>query len=190
MRLSTPTGSRTGSRPKTRTEPVVARNSPSRCLRSVVLPAPLAPTRPYTRPAAAWNDTPSRAVLPTNDRERSLTSTICPMLFLHVRRFGGGSEIHGRFAFADHPEDVVGSEVQLVRLGQQGIDALLDDAAPFPERQLLAPFRDERSGAAAHVNDSRALQFLVRLHDRVRRHLQLQRQCPVGRELFAGLEQP
>jgi hypothetical protein len=39
-----------GSRPNTRTEPVVARSRPSRCLRSVVLPAPLAPTRP----SALW----------------------------------------------------------------------------------------------------------------------------------------
>src|SRR5688572_24638593 len=136
MRLSTPTGSRTGSRPKTRTEPEVARSSPSRCLRSVVLPAPLAPTRPWTWPAVAWKDTPSRAVLLPNDRERLMTSTTaCSMpLCLHFRRLGVGPGIHGRLPFPDHAKDVVRGEVQLVRFGQQGVDALLDEAAPLPER--------------------------------------------------------
>ena len=60
-----------------------------------------------------------------------------------------------------------------------------------PERQLRGtPFRNERSRAAALVHDSRDLQFVVGLHDCVWRHLQLQRQRPDGRELFAGLEQP
>src|SRR5688572_7949033 len=155
MRLSTPTGSRTGSRPKTRTEPVVARSSPSRCLRSVVLPAPLAPTRPWTWPAVARKDTPSSAVFVPKDRERSLTSTICPMLSLHVRRFGGGPVVHGRFAFADHPEDVVGGEVQLVRLGQQGVNALLDDALPLPVRQARTLFGNVGARALTLVNDAR-----------------------------------
>ena len=70
------------------------------------------------------------------------------------------------------------------------VDALLDDAAPLPERQLRTPFGDERARAAALVNDARDLQFAVRLHDRVWRHFQLQRQRPDGRKLFAGQEQP
>ena len=106
------------------------------------------------------------------------------------RRFGGGL-VHRRFTFPDHPENVVRGEVQLVRLGQQRVDALLDHTAPFPQRHLLrTPLRDERARPAALVNDSRDLQFAVRLHDRVWRDLQLQRQRPDGRQLFAGLKQP
>ena len=138
-----------------------------------------------------------------NDRERSMTSTTAcsivvspclPLAYLFLlscfRRFGGGL-VHRRLAFPDHPENFVRGEIQLVRLGQQRVDALLDHTAPFPKRHLLrTPLRDERARPLALVNDSRAFQFAVRLHDRVWRDLQLQRQRPDGRQLFAGLKQP
>src|SRR5689334_3494021 len=62
MRDRTPTGSATGSRPKTRTVPLSARKSPRMCLMSVVLPAPFAPTRPYTAPRGIDRLTEDRAV--------------------------------------------------------------------------------------------------------------------------------
>jgi hypothetical protein len=67
------------------------------------------------------------------------------LLLLDFRRFGVGLGVHGRPTVAQHPENVVAGEVQLMRFRQQGVDALLDDAAPLAERQLLTPFRDERA---------------------------------------------
>src|ERR1051326_5907058 len=63
MRDRTATGSATGSRSKTRTEPLSARSRPRMCLMSVVLPAPLAPTRPKTCPGGRDTLTESRAVV-------------------------------------------------------------------------------------------------------------------------------
>jgi hypothetical protein len=51
------------------------------------------------------------------------------MLSLHFRGFGVVARVHDHLAFPDHPEDVVHGEVQLVGLGQQAVDALLDDAS-------------------------------------------------------------
>src|SRR5687767_5117627 len=112
----------------------------------------------------AWKDTPSSARLDPNDRERSLTATtVCSMtlslhFLLHVRGFGVVG-IHGQLAFPDHAQNVVRGEVQLVRLGQQGVDALLDDAAPLPKRELWTRVRDERARAAALVHDPRDLEI-------------------------------
>src|SRR6185503_18076737 len=73
MRDSTPTGSATGSLPKTRTKPLSARSRPRRCLMSVVLPAPFAPTRPYTAPRGRDRLTERSAVLSPKRRVSSET---------------------------------------------------------------------------------------------------------------------
>src|SRR5438552_6702021 len=74
MRDRTPTGSATGSSPKTRTEPLSARSRPRTCLMSVVFPAPLAPTRPYTAPRGIDKLTESSAVFESKRRVSSVTS--------------------------------------------------------------------------------------------------------------------
>jgi hypothetical protein len=77
-----------------------------------------------------------------------------------------------------------------VRLGEQRVDALLDHAAPLPERHLLRPsLRDERARPLALLNDARDFQLAIRLHDRVGRDFQLQRQRADRRQLFAGMKQ-
>src|SRR5882724_12288207 len=70
MRPRTPTGSATGSRPKTRTVPDSAFNRPRICLIRVVLPAPFSPTNPKTHPRGTYNDTSSSTVLEPNRRVR------------------------------------------------------------------------------------------------------------------------
>src|SRR5437773_8101828 len=74
-RLSTATGSATGSRSNTRREPDSALSKPRMCLMSVVLPAPLAPTRPNTCPRSTLRLTPSSASFDLNRRERPLMTT-------------------------------------------------------------------------------------------------------------------
>ena len=69
------TGSETGSRPNTFTEPLCARSSPKTCLMSVVLPAPLAPTRPWTLPRVTDKLTDASAVLAPKRRVNSDTRT-------------------------------------------------------------------------------------------------------------------
>src|SRR5258708_5406429 len=68
MRERTPTGSATGSRPKTRTDPLSALSRPMMCLMSVVLPAPFAPTRPYTPPRRKVSVTDDNASFAPNRR--------------------------------------------------------------------------------------------------------------------------
>src|SRR6185295_1754775 len=75
MRDRTATGSATGSSPKTRTKPLSARSRPRICLMSVVLPAPLAPTRPWTAPRDMDRLTEARAVLAPKRRVSSDTLT-------------------------------------------------------------------------------------------------------------------
>src|SRR5581483_6252984 len=75
MRPSTPTGSATGSRPKTRTVPASALNRPRICLMSVVLPAPFSPTRPKTPPLGTYNEMLSSTVLAPKRRDRSVMPT-------------------------------------------------------------------------------------------------------------------
>src|SRR5712692_9178308 len=72
MRTRTPLGSATGSRSKTRTEPVAALSKPRTCLISVVLPAPLAPTSPKTVPRGTVRLTLSSATLGPKRRVISL----------------------------------------------------------------------------------------------------------------------
>src|SRR5207302_494864 len=72
MRTRTPLGSATGSRSKTRTDPVAALSKPRTCLISVVLPAPLAPTRPKTVPRGTVRLTWSSARLGPKRRVTSL----------------------------------------------------------------------------------------------------------------------
>src|SRR6266567_7689315 len=131
MRDSTPTGSATGSRPKTRTEPLSALSSPRMWRMSVVLPAPLTPTRPYTAPRGSDSLTESSAVRVPKRRVRSKTwmtgSPMCvytneaqdrqqraavtdrraPCLDAHLRFRGGADHI----AVVDHGavHDQVGS---------------------------------------------------------------------------------
>src|SRR5436305_2893977 len=115
MRASTPAGSATGSRPKTRTEPDWALSRPSRCLISVVLPAPLAPTRPKTVPRGRLRLTPSRASFAPNRRVRPRTSTTGsargkPLAIMAL--FLLGARLHDGGALAQHLKDLFDADVQ------------------------------------------------------------------------------
>ena len=52
-------------------------------------------------------------------------------LLLILRRLDGGHSRHRREALAQHTQHVARREVQLMRLGEERIHALLDDAFPF-----------------------------------------------------------
>src|SRR5690242_12502536 len=54
------------SRPSRATRPEVAESSPVTTLNNVVLPAPLGPIRPVTRPGSSVSDRPTTASLPPN----------------------------------------------------------------------------------------------------------------------------
>src|ERR1700730_17771330 len=122
MRARTPAGSATGSRPKTRTLPACALSKPRTCLISVVLPAPLAPTRPKTMPRGMVMLTSSSAAFTPKRRVSALTSTtgsataetpaIMASFLLSVR---GG--LHGFVAPAHELDGFVDAHIHLAGLG-------------------------------------------------------------------------
>src|SRR5262249_33281397 len=129
MRPSTPAGSATGSRPKTRTAPAWARSSPSTWRMSVVLPAPLAPTRPKTAPHGTTRLTRSRATLAAKRRVTSRISTTA--WASNPRAIMGSFLLRGRLhdvgALANQVHDRVGVDVQLPGFRQEGVDPLRED---------------------------------------------------------------
>src|SRR6188472_1733502 len=137
MRDSTLTGSLTGSRPKTRTEPVWALSKPSTCRMSVVFPAPLAPTRPKTTPRGTARLTLSSARFAPNLRVTlwiSITlSGECEPLanmasFLlatrHCRRDGW---LHLFVPFVNELDERFGVDVHLPGFRKQRVHSLGDD---------------------------------------------------------------
>src|SRR5690606_7085660 len=79
--------------------------------------------------------------------------------------------------------------IQLMSLGEQRVDASLDDAAPLARCEQRAPLRNETAGAAPLVNDAARFEIVVGLDDGVRRDFELQRERPDRRQLLAGLQQ-
>src|SRR5260370_40249970 len=136
MRARTPAGSATGSRPKTRTEPACARSKPRTCLMSVVLPAPLTPTRPKTMPRGSVRLTPTSAVVAPKRRVSALTSTTGSRSGDRLAIMGSfllGLSLHGLVTLADEANEFVQVDAQLAGLGQQGVGTFGQDA------QALAP---------------------------------------------------
>src|SRR5262249_54674172 len=148
MRDRTPSGSVTGSRPKTRTLPSAARSRPRTCLMRVVLPAPLAPTRPRTAPRGTARLTRSRATLAPKRRVRlrtAMTGRSGPGMGSGLLGAGG----QGQVALAEQLDDLVGVDVQLPGLGQQGVDALADDLQALTPGQRRAGVGHVGAGGAA-----------------------------------------
>src|SRR5690242_398860 len=137
MRDSTLTGSLTGSRPKTRTEPVWALSKPSTWRISVVFPAPLAPTRPKTTPRGTVRLTLSSARLVPNLRVTlwiSITlSGECEPLanmasfFLVTRHCRRDGWLHLFVPFLNELDERFGVDVHLPGFCQQGVDPFGDD---------------------------------------------------------------
>src|SRR5688572_32115643 len=90
----------------------------------VVLPAPLAPTRPNTDPRGTSRLTPSRASLGPNRRLRRFT-------VITDSNMGSGLLGQGLVAAADEVDQLVGLEAELAGLGQQGVDAVGQNADPL-----------------------------------------------------------
>src|SRR5690606_40678309 len=65
------------------------------------------------------------------------------------------------------------------------IDALLDDARALVLREALRGLRHVCPGAPALLDDARALELIVRLHYRVRRDLEPERERADRRQLLA-----
>src|SRR5688572_6787437 len=142
------------------------------------------------RPAVTWKLTPSSAALLPNDRDSSLTSTTLSLIALsNFRRLEGGHSRHRGQTLAQHAQHVLRGEVQLVGLGKERIDSLLDDALPFVVCQGRGDVRDVSAGPPPLVNQACRFQLAVGLHDRVGSHFQLERQRPDWRKLLAGEEQ-
>src|SRR5437588_5599646 len=135
MGPSTPAGSATGSRPKTRTLPPLGRSRPSRWRISVVLPAPLAPTRPKTQPRGTVRLTPSSARLGPKRRVKPRSSTtgswatpFATPLLATIGSFLLGVGVHRPVALAEQLDHFVGAEIHLAGLAEQGVHALGEDA--------------------------------------------------------------
>src|SRR5215471_3388380 len=131
MRERTPTGSTTGSSPKTRTEPFCAASRPRMCLISVVLPAPLAPTRPYTTPRGTVSVTSFKAILAPNRRVTPVTAMTVSFMCTSLLCVGP----EGSVALTQEVHDLVAVESKLAGFGNQGVNAFRHDAQPFPARQ-------------------------------------------------------
>src|SRR5581483_2696939 len=136
MRTSTPAGSAAGSRPKTRTVPLLARSRPRMCLMSVVLPAPLTPTSPKTTPRGMASRTLSSATFGPNRR----VSPAISITFAPNSEYAAtiGSRLLGLQDFVTLPQQfdhVVGADAQLPGLGQEGVDPLGEDLQPLPPGQ-------------------------------------------------------
>src|SRR5262249_48905291 len=115
MRPNTPTGSVTGSSPKTRTTPASARHKPRMRLISVDLAAPLSPTSPNTQPRGTDSETEFRATLVPKMRERfEMETTVALVSAVKLRiRFPGVSAATPRYEFVfDKTTDFVFSQVQ------------------------------------------------------------------------------
>src|SRR5262249_26482942 len=139
MRTSTPAGSAAGSRPKTRTVPLVARNRPRTCLMSVVLPAPLTPTSPKTTPRGMVSRTLSSATFGPNRRVSPATPSPLGPNSEYAATIG--SRLLGLQEFVALPHEfdhVFGSDAQLPGLGEQGVDAFGENLQPLPAGQRRA----------------------------------------------------
>ncbi len=190
MRARTPAGSATGSRPKTRTDPVSAFSKPSTCLMSVVLPAPLAPTRPSTMPRGSVKLTLSSAVMAPKRRVKALTSTtgsanaglLAIMGFTAPRGRGAVAWPHRA---AHECDDLVQADVQLARFGKQRVDAFRHDPHAFTPCERRAIVRHERARRPAFDDNARRLQLAIRARDRVRVDEQTFGQHADGRHFLA-----
>src|SRR5688572_9901842 len=135
---------------------------------SVVLPAPLAPTRPNTAPRGTRRVTPSRAVLGPNRRvSRSTATTSSKASGVMASRLLG-DRFQNLVAAADQVEQFVGAEAELTGLGEQGVDALGQDAQPLPPGERGPGVGDVRPGGALLHDDAGDLQLPVGAGDRVR----------------------
>src|SRR5215471_14217328 len=131
MRERTPTGSTTGSSPKTRTEPFCAASRPRMCLISVVLPAPLAPTRPYTTPRGTVSVTSFKAILAPNRRVTPVTAITVSFMGESLLRIG----LQSRVALTQQVYDLVAVESKLASFSNQRVDAFRHYAQSFPPGQ-------------------------------------------------------
>src|SRR5262245_5730029 len=162
MRARTPTGSATGSRPKTRTEPVSACNRPSTCLISVVLPAPLAPTRPNTAPRGTARLTRSSATLAPKRRvtpRMSMTGSGCRGSLAGMESLLCGLGLHGRVALAQYFDDLFGADVHLARFGQEGVDTFGQDLQALAPGEGGSGVRHVSARGAAFGDDAGRLQL-------------------------------
>ena len=115
VRPRTPTGSATGFRPKTATVPFCAASSPSKCLISVVLPAPFSPTSPNTIPRGTLKDTPLSAVFLPKLRLRLLISMTLSGMRVVL--------LDSPASFPNELDQRFQPKVHLPRLSQQRVDA-------------------------------------------------------------------
>src|SRR5438874_556200 len=129
------------------TRPAVGACKPVMTLNSVVLPAPLGPIRPVTRPAAASRSSPANALTPP--KRTSTASTRNSDRVLHLLRLGGtrrraGDHVVGFGVPRVQPPDASAERRELARppVGvahhPEGADAGadVDDVADARERLL------------------------------------------------------
>src|SRR6185369_8322686 len=114
-------------------------SKPRMCLMSVVLPAPLAPTRPKTTPRGKSTLTSSSATTAPKRRVSARTSTTGPaaweaLSIMASLLLGARGRRHGLVALAYELEDFLHADVELARLGEQSVDALSQDLQPFAPR--------------------------------------------------------
>src|ERR1043165_3634775 len=160
------------------------------CLISVVLPAPLAPTRPKTMPRGNVRLTLSRAVVEPNWRDSDRISTISVLTDSPL--LGARKSLHGLVALAHELDNLAHADAELAGFSQQRVDALVEDFDALAPRQRRAGIRHERAGGPPLDDDAGRLQFTVGASDGVwidqqsfrqdadRRHL-LARRKPAGR---------
>src|SRR5262249_55158371 len=147
-----------------------ARSSPSTWRMSVVLPAPLAPTRPKTAPHGTSRLTRSRATLAPKRRVSSRTSTTASLASRSratMESFLLRGRLHERVALANQVHDHVGGDVHLPGFGEEGVDPLGEDPEALTPGQRRTGGGDEGAGRPPRHHHAVALQLPVRLGHRV-----------------------
>src|SRR5581483_10645369 len=188
MRTRTPSGSATGSRPKTRTDPLAAFSKPRTWRISVVLPAPLTPTRPKTTPRGTVRLTSSRATLAPKRRVNprisiTLSARLEPLAYMDSFLLGMGMQ--ALVALTKERDDLFDVDVHLVRLGQQGIDALGQDLQPFTPGQRRARVGDIRPRGPTFDDNAFLFQLAISPGNGVGIDRQLLGEHTDGRQLLA-----
>src|SRR5688572_16973897 len=164
MRPSVPTGFAMGSNPNTRTVPDCGRSSPSTCLISVVLPAPLPPISPNTPPRGMDSETSSSAVLSPNrlvTRCSSITELVGVMGASMVSFLRGSSRREQIAPLLDQLEHVFDRDIHLLSFGQQRVDPLRENLDPLPPREWRALLGDIRSGRPPLLNHAEPFEFSI-----------------------------
>src|SRR4029434_3406725 len=118
MRIRWCGGSPVTSSPKKRTVPAVGGKSPVTALKSVVLPAPLAPIRARRSPAATESDTSSMALSAPNVRVTPSRTRASPDAIGVWRSF--------TLRLSRAVRDVPGAEADLVEIGLGHAQPLVD----------------------------------------------------------------